>query len=80
VSSLACQRNSPSQRIDRSSITEYLSNNNVQMGASYEIGQKSSKLYSEGYEAGARYINADPEEIGQTCRLERTGWKVNIVI
>jgi hypothetical protein len=35
------------------------------MGASYEVGQKSSKLYEEGCKAGARYINADPEEIGK---------------
>jgi hypothetical protein len=51
--------------LTNSSITNYLSNNNVQMGASYQIGQKSSKLFEEGCEAGARYINADPEEIGE---------------
>jgi hypothetical protein len=41
------------------------------MGASYEIGQKSTKLFDEGCIAGARYINADPEEIGQISFLKQ---------
>jgi hypothetical protein len=46
-------------------ISSYLSNNNVQMGASYAIGQKSTNLFSEGCKAGARYINAQPDEVGK---------------
>lgn len=46
------------------SICEYLSNTNVQLGASYAIGQKSNIKYKDGYLAAAKYINAAPEEIG----------------
>jgi hypothetical protein len=42
-----------------------LSNTNVQLGASYPVGQQSNMKYKEGYEAAAKYINALPEEIGQ---------------
>ncbi|KAF2434053.1 PLP-dependent transferase [Tothia fuscella] len=45
------------------SISDYLSNNNVQMGASYAIGQKSTNLFREGCKAGARYINAEDDEV-----------------
>lgn len=45
-------------------ISTYLSKTNVQLGASYTVGQKSTSLYSAGYEAAAKYINASPEEIG----------------
>ena len=45
------------------SITNYLSMNNVQLGASYPISQKSTSLFSEGHEAGAKYVNADPSEV-----------------
>ena len=45
------------------SITKYLSTNNVQLGASYPVSQKSTSLFSEGHEAGAKYINADPSEV-----------------
>ena len=45
------------------SITNYLSTNNVQLGASYPISQKSTSLFSEGHEAGAKYVNADPSEV-----------------
>ncbi|KAF6814567.1 aminotransferase class-V [Colletotrichum sojae] len=45
------------------SIRDYLSQSNVQLGASYRVGQRSTALYNEGYEAGAKYINASPDEI-----------------
>lgn len=45
-------------------ITEYLSKNNVQLGASYHTGKISNTKYQEGYEAAAQYINASPDEIG----------------
>ena len=45
------------------SISQYLSNNNVQLGASYPIAQKSTSLFSAGHEAGAKYINADPSDV-----------------
>jgi selenocysteine lyase/cysteine desulfurase len=45
------------------SISKYLSSNNVQLGASYPIAQKSTRLFSEGHEAGAKYINANPSEV-----------------
>ena len=45
------------------SISQYLSANNVQLGASYPISQKSTSLFSAGHEAGAKYINANPDEV-----------------
>lgn len=45
------------------SISDYLSTNNVQLGASYPIAQKSTALFTEGHAAGARYINASPNEV-----------------
>ncbi|TLD22724.1 hypothetical protein PspLS_07392 [Pyricularia sp. CBS 133598] len=45
------------------SIREYLSNTNVQLGASYSTGQKSTSLYDKGYEAAAKYINASVDNI-----------------
>ncbi|RFU73885.1 aminotransferase class-v [Trichoderma arundinaceum] len=45
------------------SIRDYLSSTNVQLGASYAIGKKSTAAYDAGYEAAAKYINADPDEI-----------------
>lgn len=45
------------------SITDYLSNTNVQLGASYATGQKATSRYSEAFEAGARYINAHVDDI-----------------
>lgn len=44
-------------------IRDYLSNNNVQLGASYSISQKSTDLYEQGYAAAAKYINAARNEI-----------------
>lgn len=48
----------------RCRITDYLTNTNVQLGASYETSKKSTSLFNEGYKAAAKYINATPEEIG----------------
>ncbi|KAK1964223.1 aminotransferase class-V [Colletotrichum sublineola] len=45
------------------SIRDYLSQTNVQLGASYKVGQQATAAYSEGYQAGAKYINASPDEI-----------------
>ena len=56
------------------SITNYLKTNNVQLGASYPVSQKSTSLFSEGHQAGAKYINADPSEVvfgGATTQLFR---------
>jgi hypothetical protein len=47
------------------------------MGASYAIGQKSTQLFDEGLEAGARYINAGPDEVGKTCLLNFTNGMAN---
>jgi hypothetical protein len=46
------------------SISNYLSKTNVQMGSTYGVGKKSSTLYSAGYAAAAKYINASPSNIG----------------
>jgi cysteine desulfurase family protein (TIGR01976 family) len=45
------------------SISHYLTNTNVQLGASYAIGKKSTAAVREGYEAGARFINAHADEV-----------------
>lgn len=45
------------------SIRDYLSNSNVQLGASYRTSQQSTDLYSQGYAAAAKYINASPGDI-----------------
>lgn len=36
------------------------------MGASYNVGLRSSGRVQSGLEAGASYINADTSEIGKT--------------
>jgi cysteine desulfurase family protein (TIGR01976 family) len=45
------------------SITRYLSNNNVQLGASYAVSKTSTSRFQDGIAAGAKYINASPNEI-----------------
>ncbi|RFU27344.1 hypothetical protein B7463_g9002, partial [Scytalidium lignicola] len=45
-----------------SSISNYLSRTNVQLGATYDVGRKSSAAFKAGYDAAAKYINASPEE------------------
>ncbi|KAK8159440.1 pyridoxal phosphate-dependent transferase [Phyllosticta citrichinensis] len=45
------------------SIVSYLTTTNVQLGASYSVGQQSTAKYTRGVEAAAKYINADPDEV-----------------
>ncbi|KIW70479.1 cysteine desulfurase [Phialophora macrospora] len=45
------------------SITDYLSRTNVQLGASYPVSQISTKKFDGGHIAGAKYINAAPREV-----------------
>lgn len=45
------------------SISDYLSLTNVQLGASYPVSRVSTKKFDEGYIAGAKYINASPKEV-----------------
>lgn len=45
------------------SISDYMSHNNVQLGASYPISQVSTSKFDSGHRAGARYINASPNEV-----------------
>ncbi|KAF1838448.1 PLP-dependent transferase [Decorospora gaudefroyi] len=45
------------------SISQYLSKNNVQLGASYHTGSKSNTKYEQGYQAAAKYMNAGRDEI-----------------
>lgn len=45
------------------SIANYLTNNNVQMGASYNVGKKAQAAVEAGYKAAAEYVNASPDEI-----------------
>ncbi|OIW35593.1 aminotransferase class-V [Coniochaeta ligniaria NRRL 30616] len=47
--------------VDR--IKDYLLNTNVQLGATYATGRKSTARYAEGYAAAAKYINASVDEI-----------------
>ncbi|KAH8910473.1 PLP-dependent transferase [Coniochaeta sp. PMI_546] len=47
--------------VDR--IKDYLLNTNVQLGATYATGKKSTARYAEGYAAAAKYINASVDEI-----------------
>ncbi|KAL8828635.1 MAG: hypothetical protein Q9191_002470 [Dirinaria sp. TL-2023a] len=45
------------------SISTYLHESNVQLGASYKIAEYSNQKYAEGYEAAAKFINAGTDEI-----------------
>jgi selenocysteine lyase/cysteine desulfurase len=49
--------------VDGSSISAYLSGTNVQLGATYRVGQASNDKYAAGYAAAAKYVNADVSEI-----------------
>ncbi len=51
------------------SISNYLSKTNVQLGASYNVGKQSTALYSNGYAAAAKYINASEDNIGPSTPL-----------
>lgn len=44
-------------------VATYLNTNNVQLGASYPISTESTSAYTAGYEAVAKYINADTNEV-----------------
>ncbi|KAI4217818.1 MAG: hypothetical protein LQ349_009002 [Xanthoria aureola] len=44
-------------------IRTYLEETNVQLGASYNVGQKSTQKYNQGLQAAADFINADVSEI-----------------
>lgn len=46
------------------SVSDYLLSNNVQLGASYPMAQKSTNLFEAGKAAAAKYINASAEEVG----------------
>ncbi len=45
------------------SMTDYLSRTNVQLGASYPVSQVSTNKFNDGHIAGAKYINASPKEV-----------------
>ncbi|KAL8855909.1 MAG: hypothetical protein Q9178_007474 [Gyalolechia marmorata] len=45
------------------SIRIYLEDTNVQLGASYNVGQKATQKYNQGLQAAADFINADLSEI-----------------
>ncbi|KAK6497791.1 hypothetical protein TWF481_012194 [Arthrobotrys musiformis] len=45
------------------SIKNYLSNTNVQLGASYVVGKQSNDLVAAGLLASAKFINADPGQV-----------------
>jgi hypothetical protein len=47
------------------SIRDYLLTSNVQMGGTYEAGKVATSKVNKGYEAGARYINGLPDEVGK---------------
>lgn len=42
----------------------YITNTNVQLGATYGIAKRSTNLYESGIEAAAAFINAHVDEIG----------------
>ncbi|KAG7292106.1 hypothetical protein NEMBOFW57_002139 [Staphylotrichum longicolle] len=44
-------------------IRDYLLNTNVQLGATYATGKKSTGRYDEGYTAAAKYIGAERGEV-----------------
>ncbi|KAI4193914.1 MAG: hypothetical protein LQ350_008074 [Teloschistes chrysophthalmus] len=45
------------------SIRTYLEETNVQLRASYNVGQKATEKYNEGFKAAAEYMNANVDEI-----------------
>ncbi|KAK8114498.1 aminotransferase class-V [Apiospora kogelbergensis] len=45
------------------SIHKYLTNNNVQLGATYRVGQLATARYNDGFAAAAKYVNAQEDEI-----------------
>lgn len=55
------------------SIRHYLTNNNVQLGASYGVGKLSTAKYNAGITAAAKYVNAQEDEIGTYLSNVETG-------
>ncbi|KAI4131358.1 MAG: hypothetical protein LQ338_001243 [Usnochroma carphineum] len=47
-----------------SSIRTYFEETNVQLGASYNVGQKATQKYNQGLQAAAQFVNANADEIG----------------
>ncbi|KAK8138455.1 hypothetical protein PG984_001835 [Apiospora sp. TS-2023a] len=45
------------------SICQYLTNNNVQLGATYRVGKLATARYNDGFAAAAKYVNAQEDEI-----------------
>ncbi|KAL9085932.1 MAG: hypothetical protein Q9159_004432 [Coniocarpon cinnabarinum] len=45
------------------SVRQYLLDTNVQLGATYKTSKSSTQLYNEGCQAGAAYVNAQPDEV-----------------
>ncbi|KAL9580275.1 MAG: hypothetical protein Q9212_004590, partial [Teloschistes hypoglaucus] len=45
------------------SIRTYLEETNVQLGASYDIGQKATEKYNQGFKSAADFLNAGVDEI-----------------
>ncbi|KAI9722450.1 MAG: hypothetical protein M1828_004817 [Chrysothrix sp. TS-e1954] len=43
-------------------VRRYLLSTNVQLGASYRVGQQSTQLCNEGIRAASQYINADDDD------------------
>ena len=64
IQSLTRARKQATDLVIRPSIRTYLEETNVQLGASYNIGQKATQKYNEGLQAAADFINADVSEIG----------------
>lgn len=62
-------------------IRDYLCGTNVQLGASYAVGQKATDKYNEAFQAGAKYLNANVDEIAfgaSTTQLFRNlSWTLN---
>ena len=38
----------------------------MQLGASYKVAGEATKRYEEGYEAAARFVGAEVDEIGES--------------
>ncbi|KAJ1331320.1 aminotransferase class V-fold PLP-dependent enzyme [Microdochium nivale] len=45
------------------SVRDYLATTNVQLGATYNVSELSTKAYAEAFRAGAKHINAHEDEI-----------------
>ncbi|KAH6972085.1 pyridoxal phosphate-dependent transferase [Ilyonectria sp. MPI-CAGE-AT-0026] len=45
------------------SISQYLVETNVQLGASYKTSTQSTRIFDDAYKAAAKYVNASVEEI-----------------